>query len=606
MNKLREKLKNDNLVLYQALERSWEIAWEEWLPALGIQRDSYNSYPHLRNLENYLDQVVFEFKDDSPCRLRTNLSSTEIYLILAAILFHDIGRIHGSANHGAKSGLILKDYWAKLGVASFELAASLQKICEYHDCDPGRRKELQLGSVIIDPYGIVNELYLASLLILVDHLDSAFTRVLPQYLKSGDFEIIGAFRKVIQGVYLDHGAQMIRTELSNELSFHGNANDCANIEYSLNMEKIDECWPIIQEALNYLRNNYIDLKNSNIDQFCFKINRFLFEIIEEIKKALELKSIIDGLAYITNNDFKELYKTYILLVDEVKKLRKQIKKDQHQKLIDKAERLINICGKNIKYKIPKIVLNFLNVRPVPIEWFNLSEFIKDRNNNSPTLQISIFKEIFQTLPLLEYINQKEELFKSDIEAFSWYLVARGIFYGEKKEIDKNKKWPEHIVLATVMANIRANSEALDDIRNDLAAMGIPIRAWLIEYKEHLYNFNGQETYEPVFHKEYLKQVVESMWKLSTHVFGSSFFSYENLAAEVREPNLDRIKLAVRRIGIIANGEDRTEDSIWVGNSKWRWNIDQIKEKNIIKCNYTSMEEVVKKINALADPTVKIK
>lgn len=38
--------------------RNWDIAWQEWLFALDVNQDSFNSYPHLRNVEDYLDELV--------------------------------------------------------------------------------------------------------------------------------------------------------------------------------------------------------------------------------------------------------------------------------------------------------------------------------------------------------------------------------------------------------------------------------------------------------------------------------------------------------------------------------------------------------------------
>ena len=58
MNVLREQLRSQSPELNAALERSWEVAFDEWLPAVSPSKDSFNSYPHIRNLENYLTKLV--------------------------------------------------------------------------------------------------------------------------------------------------------------------------------------------------------------------------------------------------------------------------------------------------------------------------------------------------------------------------------------------------------------------------------------------------------------------------------------------------------------------------------------------------------------------
>ena len=61
MASLRDQLRENQPELFEAFLRSWQIAQNEWLPALAPSSDSFNSYPHLRNLEGYLDHVAVEY-----------------------------------------------------------------------------------------------------------------------------------------------------------------------------------------------------------------------------------------------------------------------------------------------------------------------------------------------------------------------------------------------------------------------------------------------------------------------------------------------------------------------------------------------------------------
>jgi hypothetical protein len=216
-SKVRLWLKERDPALHQLLVRNWAMAWEEWLPALGLQKDSFNSYPHLRNLEEHLDQFLVDDADGQG-RLRFDLQPIEAYLILAAILFHDIGRIIKPAKHADESRRLLRDHHAALGIPSRELANALGDICWYHDPAGTSREKVEkdLAVVTVEPYGQIRKLELGVLLVLVDHLDGAFRRVLPAYLQgAGGYQPIGHFRSLIRGIRADHKARMVCVALAN-------------------------------------------------------------------------------------------------------------------------------------------------------------------------------------------------------------------------------------------------------------------------------------------------------------------------------------------------------------------------------------------------------
>ena len=229
---LRERLRELSPQLCDALERSWEIALDTWLHIIGMNAGSTNSYPHLRNVEHYLDQVITEFEAVPGTSFTTPLTAAELYLLLAAVLFHDIGRIWEgqvdpqdgqgenakSLKHAQWSERIIEKNHADLGIPSVELAKSLAKICLFHDSPPGERTRMLEGELVrtvVDPYGDIREPLVAALLTLADAMDDTHTRVVPLYLAKPTGEgIIALFRQIVRGVRVDAAAGMIRTVLT--------------------------------------------------------------------------------------------------------------------------------------------------------------------------------------------------------------------------------------------------------------------------------------------------------------------------------------------------------------------------------------------------------
>lgn len=445
MGKLRERLRLEAPELFEALERSWDIARDEWLPALGVKSDSFNSYPHIRNLEQYLDQVFGEFEPLEVDAQKEFITPIEIYIILCAILFHDIGRIRSqqgeskSIDHAIHSRDIINDESAGLGIVSTELAKCIAEICAEHECKDWKwgEKVSKLTITVIDPYGEIRVRWLASLLILVDHLDGAFTRVVPMYLRStSQSNIIGAFRSLVKGVYVDGSRQIIRTVISN-LQKEGSCDD-GRVNYSY--QKISH---FNEKAIDILKP---ELLNSLKDKFCEE------EIPLELSDAFSKYS----------GDL-----TRLLKVDE----------------------------------------------------FSVSDCLV---------------------------------------AFHAYKI---------NDKDKNYQWTKKKLLALIMGNVYENAFALNGIQGYLAENSIYLKSWVIEYDEHLFNNIGQEFFEPIFSRDYLERVIDSMWTLSSSVIFAGNIPYSTLASHVRDPNIKKIKTAVKRISIVS----RDKNVIWAGQTNWKWN-----------------------------------
>ena len=152
-------------------------------------------------------------------------------------------------------------------------------------------------------------------------------------------------------------------------------------------------------------------------------------------------------------------------------------------------------------------------------------------------------------------------------ALPYYLLSRNLFsctneadLSPTHSGDHSPLSPEleSLVIPRILGNTRQNGKELEAVAPKLASLGLPLRAWLLERNEHLYNCAGFETYEPIFDKKYLKRVAGAMHDLWCGTVDLQPVSYEYLAAELREPHLQRVKTAVRRIAVI--GRYRNSDA----------------------------------------------
>ena len=190
------------------------------------------------------------------------------------------------------------------------------------------------------------------------------------------------------------------------------------------------------------------------------------------------------------------------------------------------------------------------------------------------------------------------------------LVARELLRASPKDHSQQPEWRKELLLAIILGDTWANTKALESVRPVLSAIGVPVQGWLLEYKERLYNRWGHETYEPVFYREYLVRVAQAMWELSTRVFAHNTFSYETLAAQMREPNVERVRHAVRRIGIVCDPPDKKaapggspakkEAPFWYGQERWRW-VVQSRVADREHCSYVAFHEVEEKLGLLQSP-----
>ena len=93
-------------------------------------------------------------------------------------------------------------------------------------------------------------------------------------------------------------------------------------------------------------------------------------------------------------------------------------------------------------------------------------------------------------------------------------------------------------------------------------------------------------------------MAKAMWEISTQVFGVSQFSYADLASQVCEPNIDRVRLAVQRIAVTHRGRWDVEP-LSAGPSRWRWRVTR--DEETAECDYRSLREIEAGIDELVPP-----
>jgi hypothetical protein len=550
MNRLRQLLKDEAPELHEALERSWKIAVEEWLGALKPSKGSYNAYPHLHNVENYLDQILAGIQPDSAGRARGCLTPAELYVLLSAVLLHDVGRAReGKPNHPKVSQGTVEGQYAHLGIPSRELARCIGNIAAAHGRPlvPDKKgagnagREQRLFDVTVDPHGEIRQESLAALLRLADYMDSAFTRVVPRYvLPENELELLGQFRDVIPGVSVDHEGRMVKTVVAAE-KFRPEHQGQAKVDYSI-VHPYDESskadWDIIsaKRALPpdiQLEGDGNGVEQHDLDQAVADTINLQRQTVEDAQKKA-MKGTNGGK---DSPDWKAISATI------------------HKQAI--------------------VVLAY-----------------EEKRHPRGTLR-------YQRLLPYRALNEAVTTFDPQ----DW-LVVRRVF-----QVDADTTpppLPPHALLAVVMSDVLANARELSASRAELSAVGLPLAAWLIDFEEHLYNTWGEETFEPVLSRGYLVRVADGMWELSTRVFGFSLFSYADLASAIGDVNVARVRRAVRRLGIVAGDcatvDGRQMPAIWVGANDWKWNVEHPRDKPArAGCSFVHVSEVRNLIELLGEP-----
>ncbi len=212
-----ELLKDKNPSLWSTLEEIKKRGMDLWVPMLSIDRGSHSGYPHLRSVEENANRIVPDFMKDS-------FSDGEIFLLLASIFLHDIGRIEGNKDHHISSYKLIISHWSEWGLPDERISEYCALIAFYHGVDepeieqekpftglrkirtenpPGLRLK-KYGSVSLFPYGTLRIPLLSAILRIADETDSHWKRAIRAFIVEHNSdrseELLKWFRRFIEDV----------------------------------------------------------------------------------------------------------------------------------------------------------------------------------------------------------------------------------------------------------------------------------------------------------------------------------------------------------------------------------------------------------------------
>jgi len=701
--RLRKQLEKEAPELYASLMRCWRIAEKEWLPAMPSKEGSFNSVPHLWNVEEHVDHVLAQVDgvDTKAPFGKLELSPCEKYLLLASVLFHDIGRIlDKNGQHGTKSKNLIVKYHAHLGIENERLAEIIGDICEYHD---HRKPEtVYLPNLNIAPYGMIHVRRLAIILAFCDELDGAYKRVFPKYLPVKKEDIISGFRRNTTDVRVDVSSMTVitcvgikRDELEGKEKEDGKENtpiklDDTNVylksekKFVSQFLKIFDSYVKAQEivASNPTDNKLLEANRKIVDKWkdvfedkilsvhnALKANEkpllakwgaFLRGVTDEalaekIKVAitalqgqakpfaqkwnslplaldpLNTKALEEEIKKLNKNgsflmaEWETLFLDVVVLKELVNNIKSALKEQEkhfsdlknavlakdekkQREIVEKlkAQSLLNrwdtlLC--DIKNDTSANLIKSLNkVRNKGTEF--ISKNLKADNVIVSFFSSLEYKESF--LPM--FLKPCFSLENETSPQYKLSSVLLDVGYSEIKrpeELSPNANL-SLITFTALAAYVHSASRRLKDMKESLSRYGLPFRAWVLEYEEHLFTWYGCETFEASLSKDFLIEVADQMWRLSAGIFGREPFSYETLAAKLRDThnNIGLVKTAVRRISIVMrhrHGEENklVHDVIRSSDSLWWWERKEEHDKSDNK--YHGFSAIYQRINDLADP-----
>lgn len=327
--KTREDLGETNL--YSSLRAIQEEGLNSWLTLLSHKNNSFNSLPHLRSVEKHIDQAV-------PFELKQRFNSKEIFLLLAAVLLHDIGKLNDkndkNDNHAQLSCLTIQKNWSQLKIIDYSSAKKIAAIACSHSWDFSNRppsscqqrdeceilcecekEETELNLSYDSEYGDLRLHWVAALLRIGDQVDNVAPRAIPAYLLSTEQK--PHWRSLISSIQFDRDGQCIKlrtNDFGNDKKYwkerpENNDNDNNNYKFVLGeleaIEKILSGWerPLEEMGL-YYKNAFIQTaiprdqlydKNGNNDISEKPLNK---ELLADVKKAaIRLSNGIIGQKY---------------------------------------------------------------------------------------------------------------------------------------------------------------------------------------------------------------------------------------------------------------------------------------------------------------------
>jgi hypothetical protein len=242
-------LKGRNPSLASQFELLKKKCLEDWANMLGPDMGSFSGYPHFRNVERNVNQII-------PDKTKEDLSTGEIFLLLSSIYLHDIGKTFtvslsedfqcqfaSKCNekeivNNAKCQQFLQEHFVLSDKYISENGAALglpdEKIAEYcgllafchgldnpphkenkkipqSNCHLFEKKQKNFRVTSISPYGILRIPLLAAILRIADESDNSWMRTYRKELLPINFtnekekeRYIKTFRRCIEGIEFNH------------------------------------------------------------------------------------------------------------------------------------------------------------------------------------------------------------------------------------------------------------------------------------------------------------------------------------------------------------------------------------------------------------------
>jgi hypothetical protein len=258
-----------------------ERALKDWIPLLKVYKGSHAGLVHLINVGRNVDKLI-------PKDRKEKLSDGEIFLLLAAVLFHDIGRIldgvkvpsckkrgaclvdkHGKdispcimpgGCHYKKSEDIILQVGLEKGLpdALAVKYCALLAYCHGLSEPPHMQKDKYTGvdctlmeigrsafrNTSIEPYGSVRIPLLAALLRIADETENLWTRAIDirwqNYLEKYKADLSKACRRRVEDVEFSHAGECIVMHLEEQKMENGEKQNF--IEAALGIEKMLSGW----------------------------------------------------------------------------------------------------------------------------------------------------------------------------------------------------------------------------------------------------------------------------------------------------------------------------------------------------------------------------
>jgi KaiC/GvpD/RAD55 family RecA-like ATPase len=234
--------------LYSTFVRMEKHAEGSWLSLLGADPfSSYTGIPHIRGVERNVDEAV-------PEEIKKKFNSTEIFILLASILCHDIGKFVNineinpkiiNPSHGQLSCMYILSKWPSLMIPREDLAKGIAIVCCSHVWDSPIRdvecpaakfcsyqcmgNELSyLDNGLDSDDGYVRLRWLACLLRLADEVDNHLRRAVPKEFvkpKMNKDEDKESWRRHITGIIFDTSGKCIRLRTPKYLDSDWTADD---------------------------------------------------------------------------------------------------------------------------------------------------------------------------------------------------------------------------------------------------------------------------------------------------------------------------------------------------------------------------------------------